>query len=178
MHCFGIEIIRRPKNKTIGLRKAGIESDPQVYPRRPNLADSIRKPEPVSVSHPGFTQSTSYESSYPSDRQPQELRAFSLQELKSATKSFDLKNLIGEGGFGHVYKGTIKQKSKFHDGEEKIEVAIKQLNTAGLQVTPLHLLIRLLISSLCHISMQLWMGLAIGSKDIYALFCCRVTMNG
>ncbi|KAG0585936.1 hypothetical protein KC19_2G050400 [Ceratodon purpureus] len=143
MNCFGIEIVRRPKNKTIGLRKAGIESDPQVYPRRP---DSRRKAEHVSVSHPGFTHpGTSYESSYSSERQPQELRAFTLQELKSATKGFDLKNLIGEGGFGHVYKGTIKQKSKFHDGEEKLEVAIKQLNTAGLQghnewVTEVHFL--------------------------------------
>lgn len=145
MNCFGIGIVRRPKNRAVGLRKAGTESDPQVYLRRPNLTDSRPKLEPVSVSHPGFTQSLTYESSYPSERQPQELREFTLQELKSATKSFDLKNVIGEGGFGHVYKGTIKQKAKFHDGEEKLEVAIKQLNTAGLQghnewVTEVHFL--------------------------------------
>jgi serine/threonine protein kinase len=139
MNCFGIGSVRRPKNRAVGLRKAGTESDPQVYLRRPNLTDSRPKLEPVSVSHPGFTQSLTYESSYPSERQPQELREFTLQELKSATKSFDLKNVIGEGGFGHVYKGTIKQKAKFHDGEEKLEVAIKQLNTSGLQVgSPLH----------------------------------------
>jgi hypothetical protein len=69
-----------------------------------------------------------------------ELREFTLAEMKLATKNFHYHNVIGEGGFGKVYKGVIKQKSKLHDGEiEKLDVAVKQLNNNGFQV-PIHLL--------------------------------------
>lgn len=74
-----------------------------------------------------------------SERPPQ-LREFTLAEMKLATKNFHYHNVIGEGGFGKVYKGVIKQKSKLHDGElEKVEVAVKQLNNNGFQV-PIYLL--------------------------------------
>ncbi|KAH7850413.1 hypothetical protein Vadar_032495 [Vaccinium darrowii] len=33
---------------------------------------------------------------------------FSYKDLKSATKNFDKENKLGEGGFGDVYKGTLK----------------------------------------------------------------------
>lgn len=74
-----------------------------------------------------------------SERTPQ-LREFTLAEMKLATKNFHYHNVIGEGGFGKVYKGVIKQKSKLHDGElEKVDVAVKQLNNNGFQV-PIYLL--------------------------------------
>lgn len=56
-----------------------------------------------------------------------DVRAFTLAELKIATKNFGRSSRIGEGGFGCVYKGAIKCQSK------KIEVAVKQLGTRGLQ---------------------------------------------
>ncbi|KAJ6742548.1 KINASE 1B [Salix viminalis] len=36
------------------------------------------------------------------------LRAFTVSELKSATKNFSRSVMVGEGGFGCVYKGSIK----------------------------------------------------------------------
>ncbi|XP_047331203.1 receptor-like protein kinase FERONIA [Impatiens glandulifera] len=55
-------------------------------------------------------------------------RRFSLSELRSATNNFDDKLLIGRGGFGKVYKGSI-------DVPEK-PVAIKRLNpTSGQGAT-------------------------------------------
>ncbi|KAB2056104.1 hypothetical protein ES319_A11G081600v1 [Gossypium barbadense] len=58
------------------------------------------------------------------------LRVFSFSELKQATRDFNLLHKIGEGGFGSVYKGTIKPA----DGKgEPFEVAIKKLNKNGLQ---------------------------------------------
>jgi hypothetical protein len=35
-------------------------------------------------------------------------RVFSLQELENATKKFSESNLIGEGGFGFVFKGLLE----------------------------------------------------------------------
>ncbi|KAJ0244014.1 Serine/threonine-protein kinase PCRK2 [Hirschfeldia incana] len=58
------------------------------------------------------------------------LREFSITDLKSATKNFSRSVMIGEGGFGCVYWGTIKS---LEDPSKKIEVAVKQLGKRGLQ---------------------------------------------
>lgn len=60
------------------------------------------------------------------------LRVFSFSELKQATHDFNRLLKIGEGGFGIVYKGSIKPA----DGKgDSTVVAIKKLNRDGLQVT-------------------------------------------
>lgn len=59
------------------------------------------------------------------------LRIFSYSELRRATNDFSRLLKIGEGGFGIVYKGTIKPV----DGRgDHIVVAIKKLNKDGFQV--------------------------------------------
>lgn len=58
------------------------------------------------------------------------LRIFSYSELRRATNDFSRLLKIGEGGFGIVYKGTIKPV----DGRgDHIVVAIKKLNKDGFQ---------------------------------------------
>ncbi|KAK4763740.1 hypothetical protein SAY87_013178 [Trapa incisa] len=49
---------------------------------------------------------------------------FTYQELADATNGFSSQNLVGEGGFGSVYKGYL------HDGRE---VAVKQLKVGSGQ---------------------------------------------
>ncbi|XP_057477263.1 probable serine/threonine-protein kinase PBL19 [Actinidia eriantha] len=58
------------------------------------------------------------------------LRVFSFSELRSATNDFNRLLNIGEGGFGRVYKGTIRAPDGLGD---PIVVAIKILNPHGLQ---------------------------------------------
>lgn len=71
-------------------------------------------------------------SSYPSLPQgPSNLRVFIIQDLKAATKNFSHSLMIGEGGFGCVYKGVIKS---LEDPTRKIDVAVKQLGRRGTQV--------------------------------------------
>lgn len=50
------------------------------------------------------------------------LRKFQFRELQIATHNFSNKNILGKGGFGHVYKGTL------HDGTS---VAVKRLKDGG-----------------------------------------------
>ncbi|XP_031373186.1 serine/threonine-protein kinase PCRK1-like [Punica granatum] len=58
------------------------------------------------------------------------LREFSFLELKSATKNFSRSLMVGEGGFGGVYRGVIRSSE---DPQKKIEIAVKQLSRRGLQ---------------------------------------------
>ncbi|KAG8500952.1 hypothetical protein CXB51_002955 [Gossypium anomalum] len=68
-------------------------------------------------------------SSFPSmSQRPSNLKVFTVSELRSATKNFSRSAMLGEGGFGCVYKGFIRSPD---DSSQKIEVAVKQL--AGLE---------------------------------------------
>ncbi|KAJ8648130.1 hypothetical protein MRB53_001153 [Persea americana] len=52
------------------------------------------------------------------------IKLFSYEELKHATKDFHAGNRIGRGGFGTVYKGTLKNKT---------QVAVKLLSAESKQ---------------------------------------------
>ncbi|KAK2975031.1 hypothetical protein RJ640_017259, partial [Escallonia rubra] len=56
---------------------------------------------------------------------------FSFSELKVATRNFRQNTVLGEGGFGKVYKGWL-EKANSRNGSGSV-VAIKRLNSEGLQ---------------------------------------------
>lgn len=60
------------------------------------------------------------------------LRVFTFSELKTATKNFSRSLMIGEGGFGGVYRGVIRSTE---DSSKKIDIAVKQLSRRGLQAS-------------------------------------------
>ncbi|KAJ0526928.1 putative protein kinase RLK-Pelle-CrRLK1L-1 family [Helianthus annuus] len=70
---------------------------------------------------PAYSESKSSHSTLPSDR----CRRFSLTEVRSATGEFNDDFVIGNGGFGKVYKGYIDNASTV--------VAIKRLNESSNQ---------------------------------------------
>lgn len=61
----------------------------------------------------------------------QKLRMFTLSELREITHNFSRSNMLGEGGFGPVYKGFIDDKVK--PGLEAQPVAVKALDLYGHQ---------------------------------------------
>ncbi|PIA27498.1 hypothetical protein AQUCO_07700048v1 [Aquilegia coerulea] len=66
---------------------------------------------------------------------------FTFRELATATKNFNSDSLLGEGGFGRVYKGWIQNSNQ--------DVAVKQLDRNGLQGTR-EFLVEVLMLSLLH----------------------------
>ena len=62
------------------------------------------------------------------------LKMFTLAELKSATRNFRPDTVLGEGGFGTVFKGWVDEKTltptKVGTG---MVVAIKKLNSESMQ---------------------------------------------
>nr|GMD44539.1 probable receptor-like protein kinase At5g47070 isoform X1 [Ipomoea batatas] len=82
--------------------------------RQSNLESSSQNASDTSTESRGRTQ-------FPSmSERPSNLREFSFSELKSATNDFNRSTKIGEGGFGTVYKGTIKN---FEDPASRVDVA-------------------------------------------------------
>ncbi|KAI3928360.1 hypothetical protein MKW98_023961 [Papaver atlanticum] len=66
---------------------------------------------------------------------------FTFKELANATKNFKTECLVGEGGFGRVYKGFIESTNQV--------VAVKQLDRNGLQGNR-EFLVEVLMLSLVH----------------------------
>ncbi|XP_038719061.1 serine/threonine-protein kinase PBL27-like [Tripterygium wilfordii] len=66
---------------------------------------------------------------------------FTFRELASATKNFRPECLLGEGGFGRVYKGRLESTGQL--------VAVKQLDRNGLQGNR-EFLVEVLMLSLLH----------------------------
>ncbi|XP_044479531.1 probable serine/threonine-protein kinase PBL12 [Mangifera indica] len=59
------------------------------------------------------------------------LHVFTLAELRIVTSNFSRSNMLGEGGFGPVYKGFVDDKMK--PGLKAQPVAVKALDLDGLQ---------------------------------------------
>lgn len=62
------------------------------------------------------------------------MKAFSFNELKNATRNFRPDSLLGEGGFGYVFKGWIDEHtlSAAKPGTGMV-VAVKKLKFEGFQ---------------------------------------------
>ena len=61
------------------------------------------------------------------EQQPPPVKTFNFRELATATKNFRQECLLGEGGSGRVYKGTLQSTGQL--------VAVKQLDKHGLHGT-------------------------------------------
>ncbi|CAO1944786.1 unnamed protein product [Urochloa humidicola] len=68
-------------------------------------------------------------------------RALTFSELDAATDGFSERNLLGEGGFGRVYKGRLE--------DTKEVIAVKQLDRDGFQGNR-EFLVEVLMLSLLH----------------------------
>lgn len=62
------------------------------------------------------------------------LKAFSFADLRSATRNFRPDSLIGEGGFGYVFKGWIDEQTSTPSKRSSGQIiAVKRLKPEGFQ---------------------------------------------
>lgn len=113
----------KSKSKT---KRAGAQSAPELRNRSKSNTHELDR---VAKSSSSLPSPKSIPEMY--QEKQHNLRVFTLQDLKEATNGFSRLLKIGEGGFGCVYKGTIRPPN----GQgSPIVVAIKKLNHNGLQV--------------------------------------------
>ncbi|XVF01625.1 hypothetical protein REPUB_Repub04eG0104500 [Reevesia pubescens] len=96
------------------------------------VSSSISRGSNIS-NHSGFSASSGDET-FPNGHilPTPNLRVFSFAELKSATKNFRPDMVLGEGGFGKVFKGWLDEKATGKSGSETL-IAVKKLNSESLQ---------------------------------------------
>lgn len=105
-----------------------------------SLASGTSKTTPSSLTIPSYSDKSNSSSLLPTPRSEGEilsspnLKAFSFNELKNATRNFRPDSLLGEGGFGHVYKGWIDEHTftAAKPGSGMV-VAVKRLKPEGFQ---------------------------------------------
>lgn len=66
--------------------------------------------------------------------QSSKLKSFNFNELKTATRNFRPDSVLGEGGFGSVFKGWIDEHTLVTTKPGTgIVIAVKRLNQEGIQ---------------------------------------------
>lgn len=104
------------------------------------LANDASKGQPIVPVVSGSTSTSNADSTISTPRAGEDLkissqlRKFSFQELKAATRNFRPDSLLGEGGFGCVFKGWVEENgtAPVKPGTG-LTVAVKTLNHDGLQ---------------------------------------------
>eukprot|EP01018_Ginkgo_biloba_P010383 Gb_31368 [translate_table: standard] len=100
-------------------------------------SSSKEPPVPRTCSSTGSSNSENYPSTPKEGEElklPSQLLKFTFNELKSATRNFRPESILGEGGFGCVFKGWIEENgtAPVKPGTG-LTVAVKTLNHDGLQ---------------------------------------------
>ncbi|XP_050383701.1 probable serine/threonine-protein kinase PBL24 [Argentina anserina] len=118
--CFGSQRSKRSNNRRIDHASA------------PPVEQEMKKPKPGETQHGTHSTHSSHSAAHTKQRTHSvevdvsqiNAKSFTFRELASATKNFRQECLLGEGGFGRVYKGTLQSSGQV--------VAVKQLDRNGM----------------------------------------------
>ncbi|KAD5317170.1 hypothetical protein R6Q59_032501 [Mikania micrantha] len=116
---------------------------PEVHPSAPSNISRLPSGEDRVKSRNNVNVSLRKESSGSKDGSQGQIAAhtFTFRELAAATNNFSPDCFLGEGGFGHVYRGRLQSSGQI--------VAVKQLDRNGLQGNR-EFLVEVLMLSLLH----------------------------
>ncbi|KAK6943321.1 Serine-threonine/tyrosine-protein kinase, catalytic domain [Dillenia turbinata] len=108
-----------------------LSPSPQLKNGAPEKKHSRSVSSDLGDQHPSTPRNFNFEDSRKNAVLYTHVIAFTLFELETITKSFRSDYILGEGGFGTVYKGYIDENVRV--GLKSLPVAVKVLNKEGLQ---------------------------------------------
>ncbi|KAE8660570.1 hypothetical protein F3Y22_tig00116951pilonHSYRG00420 [Hibiscus syriacus] len=124
------------------------------------------KASPKESVKPRTTDAVAQAGSFP---HPSSTRFLQYEELKEATNNFASSSILGEGGFGRVFKGVLS------DGTA---VAIKRLTNGGPQGDKEFLVEVEMLSRLHHRNLVKLIGYHSSRKSSQNLLCYELVPNG
>ncbi|XP_057424412.1 receptor-like serine/threonine-protein kinase ALE2 [Lotus japonicus] len=124
------------------------------------------KAPPIETEKPRMESAVSAAGSLP---HPSSTRFIAYDELKDATNNFETSSLLGEGGFGRVFKGVL------NDGTA---VAIKRLTSGGQQGGKEFLVEVEMLSRLHHRNLVKLVGYYSNRDESQNLLCYELVPNG
>lgn len=133
--CFDTKKEEKSNPQKVGADRPEVHpSAPSNISRLPSGVDRLKSRNNVSLRR---------EASGPKDGPYGQIAAhtFTFRELAAATNNFSPDCFLGEGGFGHVYRGRLQSSGQV--------VAVKQLDRNGLQGNR-EFLVEVLMLSLLH----------------------------
>ncbi|KAD3641747.1 hypothetical protein R6Q59_004377 [Mikania micrantha] len=136
LSCFSSSNEQRNGVKEVSKKDNGKEGSVNHQSHHVSRVSSGRSKTHASLDHKKDQMATK-------DGQTANIAAqtFTFRELAAATKNFRPESLLGEGGFGRVYKGRLESTGQV--------VAVKQLDRNGLQGNR-EFLVEVLMLSLLH----------------------------
>ncbi|KAL2238666.1 UNVERIFIED_CONTAM: putative serine/threonine-protein kinase PBL26 [Sesamum indicum] len=146
MSCFSCFSCHERRAK-YGSRKEGplasAESDKDASPKTQPQPQSQPLQQPPNDDHrkTTTTEATNDKATHVGGDNNIAAQTFTYRELATATKNFRQEYLLGEGGFGRVYRGRLEKMDQM--------VAVKQLDRNGLQGNR-EFLVEVLMLSLLH----------------------------
>ncbi|KAL8258978.1 hypothetical protein R6Q59_026931 [Mikania micrantha] len=145
MSCFGcFSLKEKRRSRRHASRRARSPIVPHPHPREAPLVVDERVPMNHKAASPKRTNNeVAHNQATIKAATGNNIAAqtFTFRELAAVTKNFRQSSLIGEGGFGRVYKGRLPKTGQF--------VAVKQLDRNGLQGNR-EFLVEVLMLSLLH----------------------------
>nr|XP_043611011.1 probable serine/threonine-protein kinase PBL25 [Erigeron canadensis] len=146
--CFSSKENRRSRRYASRRgRSPLVHNSPPCEPPPPPPENQRRVPSEVKTHKPATPNRTGNEATNnqaavkTADGSNIAAQTFTFRELATATRNFRQDSLIGEGGFGRVYKGKLPKTGQL--------VAVKQLDRNGLQGNR-EFLVEVLMLSLLH----------------------------
>ncbi|CAN6239631.1 unnamed protein product [Urochloa humidicola] len=139
--CFGSDDVAE-----VGSVKAMAQAHPQVAMAKRVMAASSNSNNAAAAAGGGrrsppttssSTSSTSREGGGGRILEVANLRVFTFAELRAVTRNFKADTVVGEGGFGRVYKGWVDRRTLSPASSTAtaatMPVAVKKLNPESLQ---------------------------------------------
>ncbi|KAL3717695.1 hypothetical protein ACJRO7_009175 [Eucalyptus globulus] len=133
---------------------------------RRGKTEASKEISPTDIVKPRTPDSHSVGGSLP---HPSSTRVLAYEELKKATDNFARESILGEGGFGRVFKGVLS------DGTA---VAIKRLTSGGQQGDKEFLVEVEMLSRLHHRNLVKLVGYYSSPESSQNLLCYELVRNG